>query len=71
MDSKDSRPIITISGFGPFGSVIDNPTMRIVNSFKQDELIKYNVKICKVLEVSTFGVDEHIQNVCKIERAPG
>lgn len=62
----NKQTIITLSGFGPFGDVKVNPTMELIESFTTEEKLKYNIKVCRVVEVSTIACDHHIkQEVCE------
>ena len=56
MDKKEKQELtFTLSGFGAFGSVINNPTTEIIRSITEDEKSKYNILLCDVLEVSALG----------------
>ena len=58
--------MFTLSGFGAFGSVLNNPTMEIIRSITEDEKFKYNILICDVLEVSAVGCQNYINDIKNI-----
>ena len=60
-------PTLILTGFGPFGDVIDNPTSLIIQELRKKQLcVEVPVKLYAVLEVSTVGVDAFLQSVSDV-----
>ena len=51
--------MFTLSGFGAFGSVLNNQTMEIIRSITEDEKFKYNDNI---FEIEIRG-DRQVNNI--------
>jgi pyrrolidone-carboxylate peptidase len=68
MDNQNKMNcIMTLSGFGPFGSVTENPTMRLIKSITEDERKVFNILVCEVVETSTIGVKAHLEELTKLK----
>jgi pyroglutamyl-peptidase len=65
MDSEQ-KCTISISAFGPFGDVLNNPTMELLKNLPEKTKLAYNVVLADILEVSTKACDAHVGNVCKL-----
>lgn len=66
-DEERVPTILLISGFGPFGDIVDNPTAQILHTLRESEGTSLApscpLQVFTILEVSTAGVEKYLESI--------